>query len=198
MLRIYLLGSLLLITAIGFACGSQNTNVSVSGGADSPTEAYKRLFAAVKSKDIEAIKKELTKKSIEFGAMAAQRNNTPIEKMYSNGFSATTFADSLPEMRDERIKDNMGALEVKNVKENKWEDLPFILEDGAWKLAVGDLFADSYKSPGRGRDSLEKEAANSAMPPPAPASNAVNAPIPVQKGPDLNKNMPPPMNANKK
>lgn len=193
MLRLSILSGLLVIAAIGFACGQ---GANVGGGADSPTEAYKRLFAAVKSKDIEAIKKQLSKSTIEFGAMAAQRNNTPVEKMYANGFTATTFAESLPEIRDERIKDNMGALEVRNVKENKWEDLPFVLEDGAWKLAVGDLFADTYKSPGRGRDSLEKEAANSAKPPAAPTSNAANAPITVQKGPDLNKNMAVPMNAN--
>jgi hypothetical protein len=196
MYRLLLLGILLSMAGLGFACGEQNSGSS--GGADSPTEAYKRLFAAVKSKDTEAIKKQLSKRTIEFGAMAAQRNNTPVEKMYANGFTATTFAETLPEIRDERIKDDMGAVEVRNVKENKWEDLPFVLEDGGWKLAVGDLFANTFKSPGRGRDALEKEAANSAMPPAQPVSNAANAPIPVQKGPELNKNAATQMNANKK
>ncbi len=147
---------------------------------DSPTKAYKRLFAAVKSKNTESIKAQMTKKSIDFAGMASQRNNTPIEKVFENGFTATTFSETLPTIRDERIKDNMGAVEVWNTKESKWEDLPFILEDGAWKLAVGDLFAGTFVSPGRGRDSLEKEAANALdpnrgmIPAPAPNSNVNN------------------------
>ena len=186
--------------AAGFACGggTENTNTGpasmtpiVGGGGPSPTEAYKMLFAAVKAKDIEGIKKMVTKRTLDFGAMAAQRNNTPIEKMFENGFTATTFSEKLPEMRDERIKDNMGALEVWNAKDSKWEDLPFINEDGGWKLAVGDLFADTWKSPGRGLDALEKEAANKAANASmTPAKKpAYNAPIEVKKGPVLDANM---------
>jgi len=66
----------------------------------------------------------------------------------------------------------MGAIEVYNSKDSRWEDLPFVLEDGKWKLAVGDLFAGTYKSPGKGRDALEKEAANAANP------NMTQAPMP--------------------
>jgi cyclophilin family peptidyl-prolyl cis-trans isomerase/HEAT repeat protein len=127
-------------------------------GHDSPTEAYRRLYAAVKSKDTDAIKSSMTRNTIEFGAMAAARSKKPVEQVYENGFTATTFSDSLSTIRDDRVKDNMGAVEVWNSKESKWEDLPFILEDGVWKLAIGELFANTYKSPGRGRDSLEREA----------------------------------------
>jgi hypothetical protein len=185
----------LFILATGlFACNNEspvnNTSPVTSGGSSSPTEAYKNLFAAVKKKDIEAIKKQLTQKTIEFGAMAAQRNNTPLEKMYENGFTATTFAETMPEMRDERIKDNMGALEVWNAKSNLWEDLPFINENGGWRLAVGDLFANTWVSPGRGLDSLEKEAANMQKPttPMTNANMAANKPIEVKKGPQLDAN----------
>lgn len=185
MLRIFLLIVALSILALGMACGQDSGAPGVIGGASTPTEAYKQLFAAVKSKDIEAIKQTLTKKTIEFGMMAAQRNNTPIEKMYENGFTATTFSETLPEMRDERIKDNMASLEVWNSRDSKWEDLPFINEDGGWKLAVGDLFAGTFESPGRGLDQREKEAANAAMNTAtngASPNTAANAPIPIKKG----------------
>jgi hypothetical protein len=56
----------------------------------------------------------------------------------------------------------MGAVEVWNSKDKLWEDLPFMYEGGAWKLAVGDVFAGTYESPGKGRDQREKEAANTA------------------------------------
>lgn len=153
--RIILLIIAISVLGFAFACGGQD-----AGGGDSPTNAYKLLFAAVKSKDTEAIKKQMTKKTIEFGVMASQRNNTPIEKMYENGFTATVFSDKLPTIRDERINGDMGAVEVWNSKDSLWEDLPFIKEDGSWKLAVGDLFAGTFKSPGPGRDLLEKQAAN--------------------------------------
>lgn len=150
--------------------------------SDSPTAGYKRLYSAVKSKNIDAIKQQLTKKSIEFGAMAAQRNNTPIDKIYENGFTATTFSDTLPTMRDERVNGDMAALEVWNSKEKHWEDLAFIKEDGAWKLAIGEMFAGTYKSPGPGQDQLEKQAANAAANNELPASNFAPA-MPLNAAP---------------
>ncbi|MEP6787747.1 MAG: hypothetical protein ABJB40_04905 [Acidobacteriota bacterium] len=187
MQRIFFLLIVLFFLAIVFGCGGAN---GISG--DSPTEAYKRLFAAVKSKDTEAIKKQLTKKTIDLGKMSMTRYKKTEQEAYENGFTSTTFSESLPNIRDERVKDTMGSVEVWNSKESRWEDLPFIIEDGTWKLAMGELFAGSFKSPGKGRDQLEKEAANaisnsekapslypnsnnitaSNAPPPAPNSNA--------------------------
>jgi hypothetical protein len=135
---------------------------SSAGGTGSPTEAYKALYAAVKSKDVDKIKAVLSKKTLEFGQMVSARNNTPIEKVFENGFTATTFAESLPEIRDERVKDEYGAVEVWNGKDNRWEDLGFVQEDGAWKLAIGEMFGGSFKSPGKGRAVKEQEAANMA------------------------------------
>jgi hypothetical protein len=144
------------LVLLGAACGNGGQAVN----DNTPTGAYKRLFTAVKSKNTEAIKKELSKRSIEFGVMFAQRSGKSVEQAYENGFTATTFSPTLPEIRDERVKDNMGAVEVYNSRDKTWEDLPFVYEDGAWKLAVGDLFAGTYQSPGKGRDLVEKEAAN--------------------------------------
>ncbi len=157
MLRILVLITLLGLMALGFGCTKESVG---TGGGQTPTEAYKQLFAAVKSKDIEAIKRNLTKKTVEFGASAAARTGSTPEKMYENGFTESTFAATLPTIRDERINGNMGAVEVWSAKKSTWEDLPFMLEDGVWKLAVGELFSGAFKSPGKGRDEREKEAAN--------------------------------------
>jgi hypothetical protein len=128
----------------------------------SPTEAYKQLYAAVKSKDTEQIKSVMTKKTQEFAQMVSARQNSPIEKVFENGFTATTFAETLPEIRDERVNCEYGAVEVFNAKDKRWEDLGFVYEDGAWKLAIGEMFGGTFKSPGPGRDFKEKEAANLA------------------------------------
>ena len=126
----------------------------------SPTEAYKQLYAAVKAKDTEKIKATMSKNTQAFAQMVASRQNSPIEKVFENGFTATTFAETLPEIRDERISGEFGAIEVWNAKEKRWEDLGFVNEDGSWKLAIGEMFGGTFKSPGPGRAIKEQEAAN--------------------------------------
>lgn len=156
------------------ACGGGPA--APGSGADSPTEAYKRLYTAVKSKNTDQIKGTMTQKTLEFAEMVSGRNNTPIEKVFENGFTATTFAEKLPEIRDERIKDNFGSVEVWNAKDSRWEDLPFVKVDGTWKFAMGELFGGTFESPGKGRDQKEKEAANALGGGPQPANmpNAAN------------------------
>ena len=139
------------------------TDVPV-GNAQTPTEAYKMLFAAVKSQDTAKIKSMYSKGSIGLAEMQAARSNQPIERVYENGFTETTFVDDFPQMRDERIKDNFGAVEVWNAQRKIWEDLPFIFEDGSWKLAIGEAFGGSFKSPGKGMAVIEQENANANNP----------------------------------
>lgn len=156
--------------------GTNSADVCNPPATDTPTEAYKRLYAAVKAKDMEAIKKAVTKSTIGLAQSSAQMQKKPVESVLQNGFTATTFSETLPEIRDERVKDCMGAVEVWNSKDSKWEDLPFVAEDGIWKLAVGDLFADKYKSPGKGRAQKENEASNTVGRQPKPPASDANNP----------------------
>jgi hypothetical protein len=169
---------LLAVSAILIGCnqpsGAKATNPTGSG-EDSPTGAYKRLYAAVKAKDVEGIKAAMSKKSIEFAKMAGGQQNKPLEKVLENGFTATTFSDSLPQIRDERVNGDMGAVEVHNDKDNKWEDLPFVREDGAWKLAIGEMFAGTWKSPGESQSEKEREASNAVSNNMIPANVNANA-----------------------
>ena len=193
------------VLAIGLNCGS-GAPAAQGSGNDSPTEAYKRLFAAVKSKNTEAIKRELTEKSIDLAKMASAKNNTPIEKVFENGFTETTFSPTLPEIRDQRLAGEQGAVEVWNSKKSIWEDLPFVKENGAWKFAVGDLFAGSFtfETVGKGLSFREAEAANAAGKGPmqgSPMSGAnmtANA-MPMPPGANSNPRPgPPSANADKK
>jgi hypothetical protein len=168
--------------AFAASCGSSSN----SPVADTPTEAYKRLYNAVKAKNIDEIKKSMTKTSLEFAEMAAQRQNKTLENVLENGFTATTFSPSMPEIRDERVKGVFGSVEVWNSKDRVWEDLPFVFEDGSFKLAVGELFKGSFQTPGKGRDRLEKEAANAANPPGPPVNGMANTNM--MQGPPRNVN----------
>ena len=162
MMRIISLVFLIIAAIALFSCQDQSKvkNAELTNPNDTPTEAYKRLFAAVKKKDVEAIKNEFSAKTKEFAKAVATRQNVPLEKVFSNGFTSSTFSDQLPEIRDERIKDDMGAIEVWNSGENRWEDLPFVRESDGWKLAIGELFSGTYRSPGKGKSVIDQEAIN--------------------------------------
>jgi len=161
---------LLTFALLSFSCANQtaqssnnsNSSSSVSSGekAKSPTEAYKMLYAAVKAKDSEKIKQMMTKASLGLAEFNANNQKITIEKSLENGLVAPTLSPTLTEIRDERVKDTFGAIEVFNAQTKIWEELPFILEDGGWKLAVGDIFQDKYKSPGKGQAQIEREASN--------------------------------------
>jgi len=139
------------------------TDVPV-GNAQSPSEAFKMLFAAVKSQDSAKIKSMLSKGTMGLGEMASGQQKKPIEEVIKNGFTETTFNENYPQMRDERIKDQFGAIEVWNETRKQWDDIPFIWEDGSWKLAVGDAFGGKWKSPGKGQTVIEQENANANNP----------------------------------
>lgn len=180
MIRFFTLLSLLLAAGLLFSCQEQgqNSKPELLNPGDTPTEAYKRLYAAVKSKNTEAIKRQLSGPTQEFAKTLSAKQNAPIEKVFENGFTASTFSETLPEIRDERVKDNMGAIEVWNAKDKRWEDLPYIREKDGWKLAIGEIFGGSYRSPGKGRDMIEREAANAMKPPEFPKNGNSMPPIP--------------------
>src|SRR5688572_23525215 len=66
------------------------------GAAQTPTDAYKMLFTAVKAKNTDAIKRMMSQKTLVFAESAAAQQNTPLPKFYENGITATTFAANLP------------------------------------------------------------------------------------------------------
>src|SRR5262249_52534584 len=105
MRHIFFCFTLLAAASLIIACGQQ-----VSSNDDSPTGAYTRLYAAVKSKNPEAIKAVMTKKTLEFAKMAGAQQNKSIEQVIENGFTATTFSEKLPDIRDQRIDGDMGAI----------------------------------------------------------------------------------------
>lgn len=164
------------------------TDVPV-GNAQSPSEAYRMLFAAVKSQDPAKIKSMLSKGSMGLAEMAAGQQKKTIDEVVKNGFSETTFADTYPQMRDERVKGEFGAVEVWNETRRQWDDIPFIMEDGHWKAAFGDAFGGKWKSPGKGQAMIEQENANAnnpnattqRMPVPSNVNTQITAPKKLNK-----------------
>ncbi len=132
------------------------------GNAQSPMEAYKMLFKAIRAEDSESIKKMMSAATLKFAEGAAAQSKQTLEQILKNGLYASTITDKLPDMRDERIKDEFGAVEVWVTKEQKWEDTNYIKETDGWKIAVGDVFGGTFKTPGTGQSIKEQQAANTS------------------------------------
>jgi len=185
------------VALLSLSCAKQTAqsgnNNSSSDKAQTPAEAYKILFAAVKAKDSEKIKQMMSKSTLGLAEFSGSQQKKSVDQILENGFVAPTLAPSLTEIRDERIKDNFGAIEVFNPQTSRWEDLPFVLEDGGWKLAVGDIFQNTYKLPSKGRAQIELEASNTGMP--MPANSVANFP-PIPEG-NKSVQVPPSSGSNK-
>ena len=191
--NIVIAGLLLVLAFLSFACQkkpSDNGATQTEGvKAETPTQAYEMLYAAVKAKDKSKIRQVMSKSSMGLAEFSAAQQKKQIDDILENGFTGTTFSPTFPQIRDERIKDNYGALEVYNSKENHWEDVPFVLENGGWKIAFGDILQNTYKSPGKGQAELEREASGNNMMMEMSNSNSAN----VNKMSQI-----PPVNAPKK
>ena len=171
----FVLGTCLLAGTIMLAGACKGS----AGGQSSPTAAYKTLYAAVQRKDVEAVKRVMSKTTLEFMKAAAEMQKKPFDQVIANGTIESNLSPTMPELCKERVKDKWGALEVKGAS-GKWEDVPFVLEDGEWKVAVGDIFQGTYQKPG---DPL-------CMPPQQMPIPAPSAPMPTAPG------GPPPANSN--
>jgi hypothetical protein len=139
----------------------------------SPTTAYKTLYFAVKCKNTATIKKVLSAETVKFIIGTSAMQKKPFDEAIQYGLTESTFAPSLPQLCQARIKDKFGAVEVNGT--GRWEDLPFVLEGGEWKLAIGDIFGGSYQSPGETTCSPKL-----AVPPP---QSAPSIPPPSTGGP---------------
>lgn len=181
-----------------FSCQpSQQQQQQQVGSAQTPTEAYKMLYAAVKAKDTEKIKKMMSKDTMIFAEGAAKQQNKSLESVLENGFYASTFSATLPKMRDERVKENYGAVEVWNEKERLWEDVAFIKEEDGWKVAVGDIFKGTYQVPGKSQTIREREDANTMNPNNAVTQANINTSVNTNAIPVTNVKVPQPPLANK-
>src|SRR5689334_1458369 len=58
-------------SANGTAANGSTTDSTTGGGGSSPAEAYKNLCAAVKSKNPDDIKKQMSKSTLQFAQMVA-------------------------------------------------------------------------------------------------------------------------------
>ncbi len=109
----------------------------------SPTETYKTFAVATLNKDVNTIKQTISKGSLEFVEASARRQNLTVNDMLIGG-AVKESARKIPEIRNEKIEGNKATIEVKN-EMGFYDKIPFVKENGEWKLALDELNKEAQK-----------------------------------------------------
>ena len=118
--------------------GSNQSVNCTNTPAANPTAAYIALFEAVKKKDTLTIRCQMSKQTLELANFMSQTYKKPFEEVLKNGMTESAMQPSLPEITNEKINGNQATIDVKKVN-GQWEQIPFVNEDGGWKLAFGEV-----------------------------------------------------------
>jgi hypothetical protein len=120
-----------------------------------PSETIIALHEASKKKDTAAIKKMLSKGTLVLFDNAARSKNTTADEMMKDD-SAAPF-NKLPEIRRETIVGETATVTVKSEITGNDDNIPFVKEDGEWKVAV-----DKYQE--QTKQGLDEEMNNADVP----------------------------------
>lgn len=115
-----------------------NTSTSSSSAAmDSPTATLNTFIEAIKKKDGDTIKKCLSKSSLKALEDNAKEANMTVDQMIIEGDDMSK--EKTPTFRNEKIEGDSATLEVEDEKSKKWDTIPFVKEDGNWKIAFDKM-----------------------------------------------------------
>ncbi|MBV9956968.1 MAG: DUF4878 domain-containing protein, partial [Acidobacteria bacterium] len=124
------------------SAANKNAAATTSGKGDysSPTAAMKTFYEAAKGNDTEGIKRSMSKKSLSAMEKAAAKDNKTVDESLKEMIKDAPA--NQPEMRNEKIEGDKATLEMKDEKMDKWDTVPFVREDGQWKIAIFDEMAE--------------------------------------------------------
>ncbi len=109
------------------------TDKPTVGSLATPTDAYKAAYFARQKKDIEGLKKVLSKDALEFftemGKSDGKTLNDGLKQLAERPQAATA------ETRNEKIYDDTAKLEYLDEK-GKWSPMDFVKEGNDWKLTI--------------------------------------------------------------
>ncbi|HEY0428045.1 MAG TPA: hypothetical protein VGC76_09720 [Pyrinomonadaceae bacterium] len=135
----------------------------LTGKTRTPTETLKALSEASKKKDVDGIKKLLSKGTLQLlDKVALDAKTTPDELLKKEGGAPMK---DLPELRGEKIEGDTATVEVKNDITGDFEQMPLVKEDGEWKVAF-DKYLDVMKQ------KLQENMKNNKYPESAPSNTS--------------------------
>lgn len=139
-MRFYLL---IFVVAISIFCLTTCDNQSGS----TPTATMKSQVAAMKKNDLPAIRSNLSRGTLKMFEQAAQFQNITLDEELSNRSrqANNVSQETTIEMRNEQITGDAATLEIKNPITGTWDKIPFVRDDGRWKIALDKFMEDFSK-----------------------------------------------------
>lgn len=128
-------------TAVTNAAPTVQTSIAPS--AASPMETMRALNEAAKSKNVEALKNLVSKGTLKLLEENAAQQATTVDELLRKDNGAPF--EELPEMRNEKIEGERATVEVENQETEEWTTLPFVKENGAWKIALDEYVEEVRK-----------------------------------------------------
>lgn len=125
----------------------------------SPTETIKALSEASKQKDPTAIKGYLSKGTLDMLDQSAKRREKSVDELLREENGAPM--QNVTEVQNEQIAGETATVEVKNNVTGRFEKIPFVSENGVWKVALDKYMNDAIK---RLNEEMNQPPANIAVP----------------------------------
>lgn len=125
------------LSAFAFAaCNSTQTK--------SPTQTLKDFVEASKKKDVAAMKGMLSKASLELMQKTADMQKTTVDELLKKS-DETSLNQQTPETREEKIEGERASVETKNPVTGGYDKIPFVKEEGVWKIALDTLMKETLQ-----------------------------------------------------
>lgn len=118
----------------------------------SPTNTLKALNEASQKKDPAAIKNYLSNGTLALLEESAAEQNKPVDELLKED-EAAPFHE-LPKILGEKIEGEAATVEVENTMTKTAEKIPFVKENGVWKVAI-DVYLKNLEA------EIEKESEKS-------------------------------------
>jgi hypothetical protein len=109
------------------------TNSGQSGSLATPTDAYRTVHALRGKKDIEGLKKLLSKDILEFFTEMGKLEKKTLDEMLLD--LCLKPQEATPEARNEKITGDRAIIEYKDEK-GEWKKMDFEKEGSEWKLTL--------------------------------------------------------------
>ena len=123
-MRIWSIILILAVAAAAFGCGDSEPAT--------PKKTFETYIKALKQKDITTMKVLLSDATIKMHEQEAKAQGVTVDDLVKR---ETLFSEgqTTVEYKDEKIEGNKATLKVKTPY-GTWETVPFVLEDGQWKI----------------------------------------------------------------
>jgi hypothetical protein len=110
-----------------------SSDVPVTFSLATPTDAYKTAYALREKKDVNGLKRVMSKDVLEFFEMMAKEEKKTVDEEISEMFNQPQ--GKTPDSRNEKITGNTASVEYRN-PDGEWRTMDFVKEGADWKMTM--------------------------------------------------------------